>query len=163
MLQRHVSPVDIYLIIETTKQYVKSAQSLKLTIKTKERRCWRRSGVIIVNFEQISHISDISIGDFEQVNTDCNWTRIQNHLIRKWTLNHLATHSTKLTKWLSCVLSTYLHGAFQITSRNDSEILVSCTQKRVRDMTRTSKCCLGKTLSNNHDWTVLPKYNNYGR
>ena len=39
---------------------------------------------------------------------DCNWTRTQNHLVRKRTLNHLA----KLTKWLSCVLSTYLYGAF---------------------------------------------------
>ena len=28
---------------------------LKLTIRTPERRHWRRSGVFIVNFEQISH------------------------------------------------------------------------------------------------------------
>ena len=40
--------------------------------------------------------------------SDCNWTRTQKHLVRKRTLNHLA----KLTKWLSCVLSTYLYGAF---------------------------------------------------
>ena len=40
--------------------------------------------------------------------SDCNWTRAQNHLVRKRTLNHLA----KLAKWLSCVLSTYLYGAF---------------------------------------------------
>ena len=40
--------------------------------------------------------------------SDCNWTRTQNHLIHKWTLNHLA----KLTKWSSCVLSTHLYGAF---------------------------------------------------
>ena len=38
----------------------------------------------------------------------CNWTRTQNHLVLKGTLNHLA----KLVKWLSCVLSTYLYGAF---------------------------------------------------
>ena len=31
-----------------------------------------------------------------------------NHLVRKRTLNHLA----ELAKWLSCVVSTYLHGAF---------------------------------------------------
>ena len=31
-----------------------------------------------------------------------------NHLVRKWTLNHLA----KLAKWLSCVASIYLYGAF---------------------------------------------------
>ena len=30
--------------------------------------------------------------------SDCNWTRIHNHLVWKRTLNHLA----KLAKWLSC-------------------------------------------------------------
>ena len=30
---------------------------LKLTIKTPERRQWRRSGVFIVNFEHISHLA----------------------------------------------------------------------------------------------------------
>ena len=40
--------------------------------------------------------------------SDCNWTRTQNHLVCKRTLNHLA----KLSKWLSCVVSTYLYGAF---------------------------------------------------
>ena len=40
--------------------------------------------------------------------SDCNWTRTHNHLVHKGTLNHLA----KLAKWLSCVVSTYLYGAF---------------------------------------------------
>ena len=40
--------------------------------------------------------------------SDCNWTRTHNHLVRKRTLNHL----TKLTKWLSWVVSTYLYGVF---------------------------------------------------
>ena len=40
--------------------------------------------------------------------SDCNWTRTQNHLVFKRTLSHLA----KLAKWSSCVLSTYLYGAF---------------------------------------------------
>ena len=39
---------------------------------------------------------------------DSNRIRTHNRLVRKWTLNHLA----KLAKWLSCVVSTYLHGAF---------------------------------------------------
>ena len=39
----------------------------KLTIKTTERRYWRRSGVLI-NFEHISHVSSVSIVNFEQVN-----------------------------------------------------------------------------------------------
>ena len=38
----------------------------------------------------------------------CNWTRTQNHLVLKRTLNRLA----KLAKLLSCVLSTYLYRAF---------------------------------------------------
>ena len=40
--------------------------------------------------------------------SDCNCTPTQNHLVLKWTLNYLA----KLAKWLSCVLSTSLYGAF---------------------------------------------------
>ena len=39
---------------------------------------------------------------------DCNWTRTHNHLVWKWTLNHLA----KLAKWLNWVVSTYLYIAF---------------------------------------------------
>ena len=37
--------------------------------------------------------------------SDCNWTRTHNHLVHKRTLNHL----TKLAKWLSSVVSTYLY------------------------------------------------------
>ena len=40
--------------------------------------------------------------------SDCNWTQTQNHLVHKQTLNYLA----KLAKWLSCVLSTHMYGAF---------------------------------------------------
>ena len=37
-----------------------------------------------------------------------NGTQTHNHLVRKRTLNHLA----QLAKWLSCVMSIYLYGAF---------------------------------------------------
>ena len=40
--------------------------------------------------------------------SDCNWTRTHSHLVHKRTRNYL----TKLNKWLSCVVSTYLYGAF---------------------------------------------------
>ena len=43
---------------------------------------------------------------------DCNGTRTHNHLVHKLTLNHLA----KLVKWLSCVVSTYLHSIFDCLS-----------------------------------------------
>ena len=39
----------------------------------------------------------------------CNWTRTQNHLVGKWTLNHLANHLSALshlTIWLSVCLRT---------------------------------------------------------
>ena len=52
--------------------------------------------------------------------SDCNWTRSQNHLVRKRTLNYLA----KLEKWLSCVLSTYLYYAVNC-------MFFSCTHFRV--------------------------------
>ena len=40
--------------------------------------------------------------------SDCNGTRTHNHLVRKRTLKNLVN----LAKWLSCVVSTYLYGAF---------------------------------------------------
>ena len=42
--------------------------------------------------------------------SDSSWTRTHNRLVHKRTLNHLA----KLANWLSCVVSTYLYGAFVI-------------------------------------------------
>ena len=40
---------------------------LKLTIKTPERRHWRRYGILIINFEHISHFVLVN---FELVNAD---------------------------------------------------------------------------------------------
>ena len=40
--------------------------------------------------------------------SDWNWIGTQNNFVRKRTINHLV----KLAKWFSCVLSTYLYGAF---------------------------------------------------
>ena len=40
--------------------------------------------------------------------SDSNRTLTHNLLVRIWKLNHFA----KLTKWLSCVVSTYLYSAF---------------------------------------------------
>ena len=39
--------------------------------------------------------------------SDSNDIRTHNYLVRNRTLNHLA----KMTKWMSCVVSTYLYGA----------------------------------------------------
>ena len=40
--------------------------------------------------------------------SDCKWSWAHKHLVHKGTLTHLAN----LTKWLSCVMSTYLYSAF---------------------------------------------------
>ena len=58
---------------------------------------------ICLNFKELLARSSREIWSL----SDCNWTRTQNHLVLKRTLNHLA----ELAKWLSCVLSTYLYGA----------------------------------------------------
>ena len=39
----------------------------KLTINIPKQRQWRRSGVFIVNFERISHLSGASVVNFEDV------------------------------------------------------------------------------------------------
>ena len=57
-----------------------------------------------LNFKELLGQSNCQIWS----SSDCSWTQTQNHLLRKRTLNHLG----KLTKWLSCVLITYLYGVF---------------------------------------------------
>ena len=49
---------------------------LKLTIKTSERRHWRRSGVFIVNFEHILHLTND--GEFISYFTPCSSVSIVN-------------------------------------------------------------------------------------
>ena len=66
--------------------------------------------------------------------SDWNWIRTQNHLICKRTLNHL----TKLAKRLSCVLSTYLYGAFDC-------IFLSC-HVRVSEWIHLQSCLNVKDL-----------------
>ena len=51
-------PVGIYLLkINNRNTRKRSEICSKLTIKTRERRQRRRSGVIIVNFQPISHLA----------------------------------------------------------------------------------------------------------
>ena len=59
--------------------------------------------------------------------SNSNGIRTHNHLVHKRTLNHLA----QLLKWLSCVVSTYLYGAFDC-------MLLSC-RIRVSEWTPFSK------------------------
>ena len=50
-------PVGIYLLkVNNRNTRIRCEICSKLTIKTPERRQWRRSGVFIVNFEHASHL-----------------------------------------------------------------------------------------------------------
>ena len=64
--------------------------------------------------------------------SDSNGIRTHNYVVRKRTLNHLV----KLAKWLSCVVSAYLYGAFEFKEFLDIQATIecSCTMKLVRDM-----------------------------
>ena len=56
--------------------------------------------------------------DEEEGLSDSNGIRTHNHLARKRTLNHL----TKLTKWLSCVVSTYLYSECHLNFRYHGQL-----------------------------------------
>ena len=60
----------------------------------------------IIKCFQISYQKMITL--VKLILNDCNGARTHNHWGRKRTLNHLA----KLAKCLSCIVSTYLYGAF---------------------------------------------------
>ena len=58
MLLHIYIPADIYLLkINNKNNRTRCEICSKLTIKTPERRQWRRSRVFIVNFEHISHLA----------------------------------------------------------------------------------------------------------
>ena len=67
-----LTDISISNTVKMMKKYFYGMDRLsctKLTIKTPERRQWRRSGVFIVNFEHISHLfSSVSIVNFQHVN-----------------------------------------------------------------------------------------------
>ena len=67
----------------------------KLTIKTPEQVHWRRSGVFIVNFEQISHIVLVS-----RLLTLNNLTPV-GFILRTLYLNH--PHQTTSDNFLACI------------------------------------------------------------
>ena len=62
-------PANIYLLKVNNRNARKRYEMCsKLTIKTPARRQSRRSGVFIVNLEHNSHLSSVSIVEFEQIN-----------------------------------------------------------------------------------------------
>ena len=63
--------------------------------------------------------------------SDSNGIRTHNYVVRKRTLNHLV----KLAKWLSCVVSAYLYGAFDCMFLT-FHVRVSEWIHRVRDVIR---------------------------
>ena len=62
--------------------------------------------------------------------SDCYLTRTQDHLVCQRAVNYLA----KLTKSLSCVLSTYLYSAFDCMFLScDVRILSDCNWSRTQN------------------------------
>ena len=61
-------PTDIYLLkVNNRNSRARYEICSKLTVKTPERGHWCRFDVFIVNFENISHLSSVSIVNFERV------------------------------------------------------------------------------------------------
>ena len=84
--------------------------------------------------------------------SDSNWTRTHNHLVHKPTLDHLA----KLARWLSCVVSFYLYGAFDCMFLSCHACVSACihtftpaSSKEVIEIQATIEC--GFTLKRVHD------------
>ena len=65
---------------------------------------------------------------------------VHNHLVCKWTLNHLA----KMAKWLSCVVSTYLYIAFDC-------IFLSC---HIRVLAWTTLCSCLNIKNRRNIWSL---------
>ena len=73
--------------------------------------------------------------------SDCNWTRPHNQLVGKRTLKHLA----KQTKWMSCVVTTYLYGAFDC-------MFLSC---HVQVQLRSLEKCISWKKNKKYLWELL--------
>ena len=82
---------------------------------------------------------------------DCNRTRSHNNLVRKRTPNHL----TKLAKWLSCIMNTYLYRAFvcfyHVTNTFQTSDIAPVSSKEFLDIQGTTEC--GFTLKRVRDMT----------
>ena len=66
----HYYTISIYLLkVNNANPRTMCKTCSKLTIKAPERRHWRRSGVFIVNFEQVLHtVLVFLVFDFEKIN-----------------------------------------------------------------------------------------------
>ena len=71
------------------------------------------------------------------------WARTHNHLVHKQNLNHLA----KLTKWLSCVVSSYMYDAFETCMWHDKNIQSNAPYRQVLTMQFNHLTNLAKWLS----------------
>ena len=56
--------------MKTLEQYVKSTQNKSKVAKASEWRQWRRSGVYLVNFEQIAYMLIYMVFSFESFNDE---------------------------------------------------------------------------------------------
>ena len=68
-----VSPGNYMFKVDSINTRASPGICSKLTIKTPERRQWRRSGIRIINFE---HVTPCSSVNFEQVNATWGYLRL---------------------------------------------------------------------------------------
>ena len=82
--------------------------------------------LLLKNTTDLLFFSEHKLYGFSQ--SDCNWTRTHNHLVRKRTLNHLAKHSLKIQiSRLFRARSPWHSGYYRVWIHSET----------VRDMTRT--------------------------
>ena len=117
-VQQSKSPANIYLFkINIGNTRIMYEICSKLAIKTPERRQWRRSGVFMINFEQVSLFFGVSIIDFEQINacwdttflkTSKNFSKIINahkNFNKCWQSNFMNERVAPISaKYLRCTM-----------------------------------------------------------
>ena len=88
----------------------------------------------IVIFKNYSFSEGIYYSLYTLALSDCNWTRTQNHLVRKRTLNHLAKFWVRVQLQSLKLQISRLFRASSLTFRQTE---CRFTLKRIRDMTKT--------------------------
>ena len=88
----------------------------------------------IVIFKNYSFSEGIYYSLYTLALSDCNWTRTQNHLVRKRTLNHLAKFWVRVQLQSLKLQISRLLRASSLTFRQTE---CRFTLKRIRDMTKT--------------------------
>ena len=97
-----ISSANIYLFKFTNRNTRKRCKICsELKIKTSKWRHWRRCGVLLVNFDHISHFFSVSIVEFNQVNF--SWVFSWNF----WWKTFVTFLANEVT-WTNCGCNSFL-------------------------------------------------------